>query len=387
VRLDDQTRIPSWLPDRSQPKIIAFRNTLLDLDTGERLPHTPDWFSSVCLPFDYDPAADCPLFREALNLSLEGDSDRIAVLQEFFGYSLIPTTDAQKALILVGEGGNGKSVTLAALQGMLGDDNVSAVPLEKLGDRFAPALTLGKLVNMVPEVGNMTKTAEGELKAFVSGDPMFFERKNRDPFTARPTARLIISTNNIPPFSDKTDGTWRRLIILPYNFRIPENRREVGMDKAAYWEKAGELPGIFNWSLEGLIRLRANGLRFTESAASQEALEAHRLESDPARQFLQEFYVADPHAGPIPTTALYLQYSQWCELSGHEPLAASRFGKQVRRVFPDAQARQHRFPKDGNYAAGVRRSWVGIRRRHLVDDNPAGLRAYPKGKGQESPGS
>jgi P4 family phage/plasmid primase-like protien len=269
---------------------------------------------------------------------------------------------------------------------MLGDDNVSAVPLEKFAERFATALTLGKLVNMVPEVGNMTKTAEGELKAFVSGDPMFFERKNRDPFTAMPTARLIISTNNVPRFSDKTEGIWRRLIILPYNVRIPTDRQIVGMDKAAYWERTGELPGIFNWAREGLIRLRDNGFRFTESAACRAALEAHRLESDPARQFLQENYLADPDAGPIPTATLYRQYAQWCEASGYDPLGDSQFGKQVRRVFPDARDRQHRFPK-GTIYAGVRRSWVGLRRRHLVDDNPAGLRAYPKGKGQESPGS
>src|SRR2546423_12423351 len=112
------------------------------------------------------------------------------------------TPAAQRLLFLVGEGANGKSVVLAGLHAMLGEDNVSTVPLEDFGKRFATAQTLGKLVNICPEVGELDRTAEGTLKAFVGGDRMTFERKGKDAFTARPTARLVLSTNNVLRVSD-----------------------------------------------------------------------------------------------------------------------------------------------------------------------------------------
>src|SRR5262245_60211733 len=121
------------------------------------------------------------------------------------------STDAQRMLCLVGEGANGKSVVLAGLHAMLGQDNVSTVPLEDFGRRFSMAQTLGKLANVCPEVGELDKTAEGTLKAFVSGDRMTFERKCKDGFSARPTARLVLSTNNLPRFVDRSEGVWRRL--------------------------------------------------------------------------------------------------------------------------------------------------------------------------------
>src|SRR5262245_17618758 len=161
------------------------------------------------------------------------------------------STDAQRFLFLVGEGCNGKSVVLAGLHAMLGEDNVSTVPLEDFGRRFAMAQTLGKLANITPEVGELDRTAEGTLKAFVSGDTMTFERMGKDSFSARPTARLVLLTNNLPRFSDRSDGVWRRLCLLPFNRRVPDGERVYGMDKSGWWLQAqGEVPGILNWALE-----------------------------------------------------------------------------------------------------------------------------------------
>src|SRR5262249_2891693 len=154
---------------------------------------------------------------------------------EFAGYLLTRSTDAQACLVLVGEGRNGKSVLLAGLQALLGADNVSTVPLEDFGRRFAMAQTLGKLANLCAEVGELDKTAEGTLKAFVAGDAMTFERKGKDPFTARPTARLVLSTNNVPRFADKTEGVWRRLLLVPFNRRVSDAERVPGLDKPEWW--------------------------------------------------------------------------------------------------------------------------------------------------------
>src|SRR4051794_20535085 len=199
---------------------------------------------------------------------------------------------------------------------MLGEDNVSTVPLEDFGKRFATAQTLGKLVNICPEVGELDRTAEGTLKAFVGGDRMTFERKGKDAFTARPTARLVLSTNNVPRFSDKSEGVWRRLLLLPFTRQVPVGERVAGMEKPELWLRMGEVAGILNWALEGMKRLKANSTRFVEPAACRAALQEHRVESDPCRAFLEEHYVADVQATPLKTNDLYREYRDWCEQNG-----------------------------------------------------------------------
>jgi P4 family phage/plasmid primase-like protien len=300
--------MPCLLPTGGEPALLAVANGLLDLNNRVLIPHTRDWFSNVCVPYPYDPAAVAPQWLAFLERNLDGDPERIRLLQEFFGYCLVKTTDAQACLILTGAGGNGKSVVLAVLRGTLGADNVATVPLEHFGQRFALAQTLGKLANLCAEVGEIDRTAEGTLKSYVSGDPMFFERKGKDGFSAPPTARLVIATNNVPRFADRSQGIWRRLLLMPMDVEIPPEERRAGMDKEEYWERAGELPGVLNWALEGLRRLRDRGWQFTLPEACRVALDDHRRESDPARTFLLDHYEADAAAVPIPAEELYQAY-------------------------------------------------------------------------------
>jgi putative DNA primase/helicase len=165
-----------------------------------------------------------------------GDNPQKAVLLQWFaGYLLLPSTIYQRFLMMLGEGGNGKSVCCAVLRAMLGEGNVSSVPLELFGDKFRLAGTLGKLANIIPEVSELDRIAEGQLKAFVTGDSMEFERKFKTPFPIKPTARLVIATNNAPQFSDKSDGIWRRALLLQFSIQIPYGERRAGMDEVKFW--------------------------------------------------------------------------------------------------------------------------------------------------------
>lgn len=134
-------------------------------------------------------------------------------------------------MILEGEGANGKSVFTKVVVALLGRGNVSHVPLEIFGQRFALAPTLGKLANISGEIGELDSVAEGQLKAFVAGDSMQFERKYREPIMAEPTARLILATNNRPRFVDRSEGLWRRMLLVPWNVQIPEDKQDPELAK------------------------------------------------------------------------------------------------------------------------------------------------------------
>ena len=324
---------------RERRNYVALRNGILDLDAvlaggGMEclLPHSPDWFSTVCLPYNFNAEADCPKWLAFLQHNLEGDQERINVLQEWAGYCLLPDTGEQKFLMLEGEGANGKSVYLAGLTAMLGHDNCSHVPLELFGERFSKTQTLGKLLNVSSDAGEIDKVCEGFLKAFTSGDTMFFDRKGISGLDVQPTARMVIACNNRPRFTDRSSGIWRRMLLIPWLIQIASNdpRRIRNMDKPAWWEASGELPGIFLWALVGLARLRGQ-TGFTTCKMLTDAIEDYQEESNPARAFIKENCEIDTR-DQISCSMIYKIYSEWCVEHGYRPLNERHFGREVMRV-------------------------------------------------------
>ena len=327
----------TWLPTKERRHYTSMANGLLDIDAvlaGEPdylQPNTPQWFSLVSLPYAFEPEAACPTWDAFLEYNLEMDPERIKLCQEWAGYLLSPSTDEQRFMIIEGEGKNGKSVFIAGLTAMIGLDNVSNVALENFGDRFQLTNTIGKMLNAAGDCGELDKTAEGLIKSFVSGDRMYFDRKGLAGFNATPTARLMVACNNRPRFGDRSEGIWRRMLAIPWNVAIDKAKRRKGMDKAAWWQASGELPGIFLWALEGLARLRKQG-DFTDCAAMNTTLDEYKEEMNPARAFLQNNMEENP-AGLVWSAEVFRIYKKWANENGYRPLSERPFGKEVKRVF------------------------------------------------------
>lgn len=324
--------------DKSHRNHIVMENGLLDLEAVLRnddvclQKHTPLWFSETLLPYNFDPIANCPKWINTLHHNLEHDMQRINLLQEWAGYLLTRSTDEQKFLALEGEGSNGKSVFLAGVTAMLGPDNVTHVPLELFGQRFALTTTLGKKANIAGDCGELDKVAEGHLKTFTGGEPMQFDRKGLPPVTESPTARMMMAFNNRPRFSDKSGGLWRRMILVPFRIEISKEMRVKGMDKAAWWLASDECPGIFNWAIAGLARMRLQG-GFSESAICNEAIEDYKTEVNPAKSFLQEC-CEEAEYESVEVKKVYANYKKWCSSNGYRPLGERQFGKEVYRQYP-----------------------------------------------------
>ncbi len=357
--IQDATDQQSWIdgpaPGPSK-NYIALQNGVLDLDEllsnmrkgvldpGVIHDRSLRWFSPVCLPYEFDAKAHCPRWKSILNQNLEEDRERIELLQEWAGYLLTADTGQQKFMVHEGEGSNGKSVYCAAIEAMIGQDNTSHVPLEIFSQRFALTETLGKLVNIAADCGEIDAVAEGHLKSFTSGDRMFFDRKGIQGISATPTARMMMATNSRPRFSDKSSGIWRRMILVPWRIQIMDADKIRNMDKPQWWEASGELPGILNWAIAGLYRLRDQG-HFTQSSVCDAALAEYRSESNPAMIFLADTCQESPYSS-TQTLELYKEYRKWCDSNGYKPLGERMLGKQVKRQFPSCQKR--RLGSDGD---------------------------------------
>jgi phage/plasmid-associated DNA primase len=137
---------------------IAMANGLLDVEGALRQDEdvlrepTPSWFDFTYRTYEYDPTAKCPKWLRFLKEVLPEKKARM-LLQEFIGLCLVFDASYHKFLLLVGEGANGKAALTHVLIQLLGPDNVSHVPLEQFGEVFAMAPTIGKLANIVSDIG------------------------------------------------------------------------------------------------------------------------------------------------------------------------------------------------------------------------------------------
>jgi P4 family phage/plasmid primase-like protien len=368
TKLPKAVEMPCFITDDNQldasktGSYIAFLNGIVDLnrfpDDGYFEPITSNWFSLATIQYNFDMSADCPRWLAFLEECLEGDRERIAILQEFAGYILEPTTKYQKMLVLEGEGGNGKSVLMAALQAMIGKHNYSSIDLEQFGERFSLAQTHGRMANFSADQDEVQQLHEGRLKQFVAGDSITFDKKNEPPFEARATAKLIVSWNNRPRIRDRSKGIWRRIIIVPFNKIVDPSKRVYGMDNPQYWE--AEAPGILLWALQGLTRLRERG--FTQSIESDSSLASIQAESNPVSLFFDQ-WVEPSESSCVKSIDLYRAYTSWAIDRNFKPLNQTHFGREVQRHFPGADKKRKRNSSSRAYIYGG----VRLREQFEVD--------------------
>lgn len=359
-------------PTRALPNMLSLKSALIDLERAVRgenpiIEADPNIFVINSTRYDYDPKATCPKWDTHLERVLP-DVESRGLLQEFCGYCLTQDMSLQKFLLMIGDGRNGKGVTTTTLVKVIGEDNVSAVGLEMFDRPFALIETLGKLVNICGDAPEMDKVCEGVLKSFVGGDPIYFERKYRDGFTTKPTARLIIACNEMPRFADRSLGLWRRVLMVPFNVTISEQEENPDLAK----ELEGELPGILNWCIEGLRFLRRRG-RFHEPKSCETAKADMARTMNPHRTWLEDNLEptndptrttseAEAETGPgaVRATDLYERYNKAMKDSGCRPLGEPQFAKEVRRVYPLATKVRPRINGKREYVwANVRSAWSG----------------------------
>lgn len=306
----------SFKPRKS---LVAFLNMVLDLDTG--IAHDPSSAleTTTLLPFNYDPKAECPLFKRFLGEVLP-DIDTLETLQEFCGALFVDRRDykIENILFLVGLGQNGKSVMTETLQAMLGGDNYTTFEVEDLvkNSEYNLATMNGKLANICSDMGK-SDISGGKYKSLVSGENRMARFPYGRPFPATELPLIIVNVNDMPISTDHTFGNTRRPIPIPFNVRISEEKKDVELGT----KLRRELPGIFNWVLEGRNKLLANNCKFKESLIIRNEKERIRVESNSVLQFLaySEFSSKDSDGAVldwISNADFYKQYQDFCKEYG-----------------------------------------------------------------------
>lgn len=342
--LGDEIDQPCWLDRREAAgPIVAFENGLLDIGTRKLLPHTPSFFNQTAVPFAYDRGAPPPArWLSFLDELWPDDLAAIAALGEWFGYVVSGRLDLHKILLMVGPTRGGKGAIARILGALVGAPNVAGPTLNSLSGDFGLAPLIGKSLAVVADMriaGRDTNVVVERLLSISGEDTLTVNRKYRDQWTGKLSARFHIISNELPKLGDASAAIIGRFIMLV------TSRSWLGKeDRDLEPELQTELPGILNWALDGLLRLVVtNGNRFTHVEAGIEALGVMRDLASPVAAFVRDECETGPDKG-IAVDAIYSAYRQWCDENGHSKLSKQTFGRNLRAAF--SQVRMKR-PREG----------------------------------------
>ena len=328
----------TWYKDRA-PRLwdtptldrVNVLNGILDLESGELEPHSPDFLSPIQINAAWDPEAECP----AIDRFVQGvfPYDAHEVFYQLAGLFLTPDSRCQKAVLFLGSGASGKSVATALLRTFLGPRNVSNVPLHDITEgSYALAELRGKLLNISADVPERSFDDTATFKQIVDGQLAILRvpRKHREPIAFQPFTRLLASAARVPQSADNSLGYLRRWLAVPFDTTLNvSNLDRTLLDKLTTPE---ELSGLLNRAIYGYQQVLTRGT-LSESDKMARAKEEFDQESDSTRAFLEERVQECSPYEEIDRTELYNAYKDWCAFNRLNPVSAHRLYNSVWEIF------------------------------------------------------
>lgn len=288
-------------------------------------PHDPDDLITKvtnCSPGD----EGMQLWLDTLDTFFCKDKALISYVQEIVGMAAVGKVYAEHMIIAYGGGANGKSTFWNTIARVLGNysGKISAEALTmncKRNVKPEMAELKGKRLIIASELEEGTRLNTGMVKQLCSVDPIEAEKKYRDPFHFDPSHTLVLYTNHLPKVSANDDGTWRRLIVIPFNAKIT-GKSDIKNFSDYLFEHAGS--AIMKWIIEGAEIAINKGFKFTEPQVVVDAINEYRENNDWLGQFIEEHCDVDPSYSEK-SGELYQQYRVSCIQCGEFVRSTSDF--------------------------------------------------------------
>jgi len=282
---------------------VQFKNEIIDLETDEKIAATPEYFVVNPIDWKLGPNGDTPVIDQLFE---DWQGNNKEVLYEILSYCLVSDYPIHAIITFIGSGRNGKSQFLKVIQRFIGQENITSTELDNLIDnRFESAKLHKKLVCTMGETnfGVINKTSL--LKKLCGGDLIGYEFKNKMPFTDQNYAKIIISTNSLPPSNDTTEGFYRRWLILNWNACFEEGKDIINIiPESEYEHLAYKCVGV-------LKALLARG-SFTGQGSIAERKQKYVEASNPLIIFIETCCeVGEPYVYFVKSKDLYHAYIQY----------------------------------------------------------------------------
>lgn len=356
------TGIPATDADFDKARgLLNLPGGILKLSNATLHPHDRARLLTRLAGADYDPDAKAPVWAAFLDSVTGGDKSLQNYLQCMVGYMLTGSTREQCIFFLYGEGSNGKSTFLEVLAELLGSYAMNAqsetITARRASDgpRTDIARLKGARLVTISECPADVWLDEAIVKQLTGGDVVTARYLYGREFEFRPEFKLIMATNHKPRIRGTDPGIWRRIRLVPFTQRIPDERQDLQMpDKLR-----AELPGILNWAIAGLrqwMQASSGGKRrgLPRCQAVDTATDEYRGEQDRLKSFLED--CTEPAPGyAIQAAVLYQVYRRWCEENGERyPMTGNKFGREIAKAVQRAKTRANfayqdvRLTEEGN---------------------------------------
>ena len=328
--------------------VIGVKNGIIDLKTGELLPHDREAYLTKQCPVIYNPDAPEPkLWLQFLSDIFGGDPYMLDYIQKCVGYSLTGSTSEQCAFFLFGTGRNGKSTFLEIVRGILGDYATNIQPQTimvnpKSGN--APSSDIARLkgarlvTSVEPNEG--MRLDEGLLKQLTGDDVVTARKMFSEEFEFKPEFKLWMATNHKPLIRGTDTGIWRRIHLIPFEVQIPLDR----VDKKLKYKLVKESEGILKWAVQGCIRWQNEGLSMPQKV--MDAVREYQHEMDVISTFMDACCVAE---GEVKASRLYAVYAKWAEEHNEYVMSSTKFGTELTKRDGIGKKKT----RDGWYYTGV----------------------------------
>jgi P4 family phage/plasmid primase-like protien len=280
-----------------------------------------------------------PIFQKFLDETL--DEQGQMALQEMFGVCVSDETKWERFWFLSGDGGTGKGVTTSILSALVGESNICNVMIDKMTEDFSVYPITECKVNIMGDMQEFNYGAlseiEGMLKNVTGKDAKIdVNKKFKDVERNQSVrARFVFTTNHLPGFVDRSQGIWRRLIIIPYPDKpLPDDKRDTTLAERII---KSELPYIMNWALEGLANVLVRDYPMESEQGKKKKKELQK-QNNHEQQFLID---SDITAGcsKMSVNDLYTEYKDWMRNYTYHPVSVAKFMTRVCKLIEGAEVR------------------------------------------------
>jgi putative DNA primase/helicase len=323
-----------WMQENSMKK-LNMQNGVLDIETGVLHPHSDKYGFLSILPYAYDPDAKSPKFDAFMRDISCGDAQMVQVLLEFMGYAISgDECFIHKALILLGEGANGKSTFNKVLKALVGPGYFSTLNMKALQNDQNRAMLEGKLFNIGDENSPAGMIDADIFKVLTSGEHYTLKEVYKKPLSVRNKTKLIFNCNELPDNVDTTYGFYRRLLVIPFKatFRQGDSKTDTMIEYKLY----EELPGILNKCLKAYKTVIKNKY-FSPLESAEEIVKDLVDSQDEVRMWYYTTLTQDPSAPPLTLSEVYANYRQYCDREKLRARSNVGFGRKLAAILPNSR--------------------------------------------------
>ncbi|WP_245418986.1 phage/plasmid primase, P4 family [Phyllobacterium endophyticum] len=300
---------------------------VVDLRTGLLKPHDPEHYLTKITAVGPSSVVHCPVWLAFLHRTFAGDVTMLSYVQRAFGYCLTGSTKEHALFFGHGTGGNGKSVLLNVLTGILGDyaKIASMATFEATsGNRHSAELAMlhGARLVTASETESGKKWAESRIKTITGGDPITAQFMRQDYFTYTPQFKLLLVGNHRPGFRDVDEALRRRIHLWPFDVTIPAHERDPELSDRLRVEWSG----ILRWAIEGCLAWQREGL--SAPVMFRKATTEYLDSEDAYEAWISDRCVRDVNSFEK-SSDLYADWKRWAEQTGEQVVSQIMFSKST----------------------------------------------------------